>query len=125
PAFAYAGAALHRLSLGAISVPAAYQALLWLTCLAPGLTVFVALARLLGSGWLALPGAFVALTLSLWPGLASGVEGGVHVGMAPARLGWALLPLAVTAPHGWGAGGRPFPTPTPGPLTAGNVAGPP
>ena len=118
PAFAYAGAALHRLSLGAISVPAAYQALLWLTCLAPGLTVFVALARLLGSAWLALPGAFVALTLSLWPGLASGVEGGVHVGMAPARLGWALLPLAVTALHGWSEGARPFPTRTLVPLTA-------
>jgi len=118
PAFAYAGAALHRLSLGAISVPAAYQALLWLTCLAPGLTVFVALARLLGSAWLALPGAFVALTLSLWPGLASGVEGGVHVGMAPARLGWALLPLAVTALHGWSEGARPFPVRTLVPLTA-------
>ena len=97
---------------------AAYQALLWLTCLAPGLTVFVALARLLGSAWLALPGAFVALTLSLWPGLASGVEGGVHVGMAPARLGWALLPLAVTVLHGWSEGARPFPARTLVPLTA-------
>jgi hypothetical protein len=34
----------------------------------------------------------VALTLSLWPALMSGVEGGVHVGMAPARL--ALEPAA-------------------------------
>jgi len=118
PAFAYAGAALHRLSLGAISVPAAYLALLWLSYLAPGLTVFVALARLLGNAWLALPGAFVALTLSLWPGLASGVEGGVHVGMAPARLGWALLPLVVTALGGWSEGARSFPARTVVPLAA-------
>jgi len=55
------------------------------------------LSRVLASGWLALPGAFVTLTLSLWPALMSGVEGGVHVGMAPARLGWALLPLLAAA----------------------------
>src|SRR5207237_721319 len=80
--------------------------------------VFVALARLLGNAWLALPGAFVALTLSLWPGLASGVEGGVHVGMAPARLGWALLPLVVTALGGWSEGARSFPARTVVPLAA-------
>ena len=93
PAFAYAGALLHAVTLGALSVPAAYHVLLWLAYLAPGVTAWIALAPRLASGWLALPGAFVALTLSLWPALASGVEGGVHVGMVPARLAWSALPL--------------------------------
>jgi hypothetical protein len=99
PAFAYAGALLHHASLGALSVPAAYHALVWVAYLAPGVTTFAALTRVLGSGWLALPGAFVALTLSA--GIASGVEGGVHWGMVAARLGWALIPLLLLALVGW------------------------
>src|SRR2546427_4606199 len=91
PGFAYAGALLYTACVGAVSVGAVYQALLWLVYLAPGVTVFAVLARVLRDGWLALPGALVALTLSA--GLASGIEGGVHVGMVAARLGWALLPL--------------------------------
>src|SRR5437867_9340186 len=91
PGFAYAGALLQRASVNALSVSAAYQALVWLAYLAPGLTAFLALARLLRSGWLALPGAFVAMTLSA--GTTSGVEGGVHIGMIGARLAWALIPL--------------------------------
>jgi len=92
PGAAYAGALLHWLSLGALSAEGAYQALVWLAYLLPGLTAYLALARVLGSGWLALPGAFVALTFS---GGTSGVEGGVHIGMLGARLAWALLPLLV------------------------------
>src|SRR3989454_979329 len=91
PGFAYAGALVQRASVNALSVSAAYQALVWIAYLAPGLTAFLALARLLRSGWLALPGAFVALTLSA--GTTSGVEGGVHIGMIGARLAWALVPL--------------------------------
>ena len=91
PGFAYAGALLQRASVNALSVSAAYQALVWIAYLAPGLTAFLALARLLRSGWLALPGAFVALTLSA--GTTSGVEGGVHIGMIGARLAWAFVPL--------------------------------
>jgi hypothetical protein len=95
PGFFYLGALLHAaFDVGGfelVPLAAAYQALLWLTYLAPGLAAFALLARVLGSGWAALPGAFVALTLSA--GVASGVEGGVHVGMLPARLGWALLPV--------------------------------
>ncbi len=91
PGFPYAGALLQRASVNALSVSAAYQALVWIAYLAPGLTAFLALARLLRSGWLALPGAFVALTLSA--GTTSGVEGGVHIGMIGARLAWALIPL--------------------------------
>jgi len=116
PAFAYAGALLHGASLGLLSVAAAYQALLWLTYLLPGLALLQALARLVGDGWLALPAAFVTLTLSA--GLASGVEGGVHVGMAPARLGWALLPLLVLALSRWTESGGRFPVTTVVPLLA-------
>ena len=91
PGFAYATAALHHGSLGALGIDAAYHVLVWLAYAAPGFATFLLLARLLGNGWAALPGAFVALTLSA--GLASGVEGGVHVGMGAARLAWAALPL--------------------------------
>jgi hypothetical protein len=99
PGLSYAGALLHWISLGRLSVETAYHALVWLTYLAPGLTTFALLTRVLGNGWLALPGAFVALTLSA--GLASGVEGGVHVGMVAARLGWALLPLLALLLRRW------------------------
>jgi hypothetical protein len=121
PGFAYAGALVHVASLGLVTVEGAYLMLLWLAYLAPGVTAWIALRRAIGEGWLALPGAFVVLTLSLWPALASGVEGGVHVGMAPARLGWALLPLlaAVLAP--WSAGAGAFPIRTGVPLVAGLV----
>ncbi|MEX2148077.1 MAG: hypothetical protein WED01_13805 [Candidatus Rokuibacteriota bacterium] len=107
PLFSYLGALMPALSAGMITPPAAYQTLLWLTYLAPGVTVFALLARLLGSGWAALPGGFLALTLS--GDIASGVEGGVHVGMAPARLGWSLLPLLLLALLPWLEGRRRLP----------------
>lgn len=91
PGFAYAAAALHALSFGALDVGRAYHACVWIAWAAPGLTAYLLLARVLGNGVLALPGALVALTLSA--GVASGVEGGVHIGMIAARIGWALLPL--------------------------------
>jgi hypothetical protein len=117
PAFAYLGALVHAATLGTLGVPATYQALVWVAHAAPGVSAYVLLARTLGSGWLALPGAFVALTLSLWPTLMSGVEGGVHVGMVPARLGWALLPLLAGALARWTAGGS-FPARSVVPLVA-------
>jgi len=107
PGFAYAGAGLHAVTLGAVSVPTAYQTLVWLAYLAPALTVWLLLRRVLGDGWAALPGAFVALTLSA--GLGSGVEGGVHIGMVAARLAWAMLPLLPLALAGWSDGKRNFP----------------
>jgi len=118
PGFAYAGALIHLVSLGAVTVEGAYQALLWLAYLAPGVTAWIAVRRAVADGWLALPGAFVALTLSLWPALMSGVEGGVHVGMAPARLGWALVPLLAVALARWSEGAGAFPARTAIPLTA-------
>jgi len=99
PGCAYLGALLQRASVNALSVATAYQAIVWIVYLAPGLTTFLALARVLRSGWLALPGAFVALTLSA--GVASGVEGGVRVGMLGARLAWALVPLLLLVLVPW------------------------
>ena len=99
PGFFWLGWLVHRLSLGMLGVPGIYRGLLWLAYLAPGLSAFVLLARLLPNPWLALPGAFVTLTLSA--GLTSGVEGGAHIGMLPARLGWALLPLLLFFLIGW------------------------
>lgn len=95
PGFFYLGALVRWASIGALSVSQTYSVLLWLCWLLPGVAAWLALVLLLGSGWLALPGAFVALTLSA--GVTSGVEGGVHWGMLPARLGWALLPLLLVA----------------------------
>jgi hypothetical protein len=118
PMFAYLVALLHWISLGVLTVPAAYHALLWLAYLAPGVTAWLALRAALGHGGLALPGAFVALTLSLWPALLSGVEGGVRVGMAPARLGWALLPLLAAALMRWSDGAGLFPARAVVPLVA-------
>ena len=100
PGFFYLGALVVQGSFGLVDVAATYQTLLWLTWLAPAVTTFLALARPLGSGWLALPGAFIALTLSA--GVTSGVEGGVHIGMLPARLGWALLPMVLVVSERWG-----------------------
>ena len=109
PALAYAGALVHAAARGTLDVPAVYHALVWLAYLAPGLTAWALLSRVLANGWAALPGAFVALTLSLWPTLMSGVEGGVHVGMVPARVGWALLPLLAATLARWSGGEAPFP----------------
>jgi hypothetical protein len=93
PGFAYVGVVLHQASLGSLSPPAIYQTLLWLIFLAPGVTTFLLLARLVPRPWLALPGALIALTLSAET--MSGVEGGLRIGMVSARLGWGLLPLLV------------------------------
>src|SRR2546428_13482466 len=67
---------------------------------------YVVLARLTGRRWLALAGAFVALTLSA--GLASGVDGGVRTGMVGARLAWALLPSLLGLLARWAEDERPL-----------------
>ena len=99
PGFAYAGVVLHHVSLGLMPPSAIYQTLLWLIFLAPGLTTFLLLARLLPTPWLALPGALIALTISAET--MSGVEGGLRIGMVSARLSWALLPLLVLTVIRW------------------------
>ena len=107
PGFAYLGALLHLGSFGALAVPAAYHTLTWIAYVTPALTTFALLTRLLGEGWSALVGAFLALTLSA--GIASGVDGGVHWGMVAARLAWALLPLLILVLSPWVEATSPLP----------------
>ena len=95
PGFFYVGAVLHTLALGLLTPETLYQVLLWITYLLPGLATYWLLTRVLGDGWLALPGAFLAMTLSA--GTRSGVEEGLRWGLAAARLGWGLLPLLAVA----------------------------
>jgi len=111
PGAAYLTALLAWPARGVVSLETVYHGVVWLTYLLPGVTTLVALSRLAGSAWLALPGAFVALTLSA--GVTSGVEGGVHVGMVGARLAWALLPLLLWVLVPWIDGDRPAPPAVP------------
>lgn len=97
PAFAYLAALVHALTAGTLPVERAYHTVVWVAYLAPGVATWVLLQRVLGDGWLALPPAFIALTLSA--GIASGVEGGVRVGMVAARLAWALVPVTLLVLH--------------------------
>jgi len=97
PGFSYVGAALHYASFARLHLAAAYLVLLWITLLLPGVTTYLLLARVLGSPWLALPGAFVALILSA--GSRSGIEEGMRWGLVAARFGWGLLPLLALALH--------------------------
>jgi hypothetical protein len=103
PGWFYAGSVLSWLSFGTLAPAVIYQTLLWITWLAPGLGAFALLQRLVGSGWLALPGSVLVLTFTGDPGggSASGVEGGVHIGMVAARLAWALLPLLALSLMRW------------------------
>jgi hypothetical protein len=95
PGWFYPPALLVWLTFGVVKPAFAYQLMLWVTYLAPGATAFLLLRRLLGNPWCALPGAFLTLAFAGDPsgGSASGVEGGVHMGMVAARFAWALLPL--------------------------------
>ncbi len=104
PGAAWLGAAIHQASMGAVGVPAAYQSVLWIAWVLPGMATFALLTRLLGSGWLALPGAFIALTLSAES--RSGVEEGLRWGLVAARLGWGLLPLVALSLVNWVEGAR-------------------
>jgi len=107
PGWFYVAAALTWLTFGLLPVPASYHALVWITYLAPAVTAFLFLCHLFreraDASWLALPGAFVVLTLTGDPagGTASAVEGGVRIGMVGARLAWALLPLIALALARW------------------------
>jgi len=106
PGFAWLGALVHAAALGALAPAAVYQALLWVAWVLPGAATYALLRRLLGDPWLALPGAFVALTLSA--GCRSGVEEGLRWGLVAARLGWGVLPLLAWSLLDWAErGGRP------------------
>jgi hypothetical protein len=99
PGAAYVGAVLQVFSLGALGSEAVYQTLLWVIYVLPGATTYLLLVRILGRPWLALPGAFLALTLS--GGSRSGVEEGLRWGLIAARLGWSLLPLLALSLRPW------------------------
>lgn len=99
PGYVYLGALIYYGAFGVLSPATIYQVLLWVIYLIPGVATFWLLARILPSPWLALPAAFVALTLSA--GTRSGVEGGLRVGMIAARLGWGLLPLLALSLVPW------------------------
>ena len=81
-----------------------YRLLCAVVFLAPGLTTYALLARVVGDRWLALPGAFLALTLSA--DLRGGVEAGLRWGSLTTRLGLAWLPLLALALRPWIEGGR-------------------
>ena len=102
PGFAWLGALVHLAAGGVLDVTTVYQILLWLAWLLPGVAVFALLRRALGDPWLALPGAFVALTLSA--GCRSGVEEGLRWGLIAARLGWGFLPLLAWGLLRWAEG---------------------
>jgi hypothetical protein len=102
PGFAWLGALIHLVAGGALDLAAVYQILVWLAWLLPGAAVYALLRRALGDPWLALPGAFVALTLSA--GCRSGVEEGLRWGLVGARLGWGVLPLLALSLFRWAEG---------------------
>jgi len=107
PGAAWLGAVLHAASLGALDAARSYQAVLWIAWMLPGIATFALLTRVLGNGWLALPGAFVTLTLSA--GSRSGVEEGLRWGLIAARLGWGVLPLVALSLVAWVEGTRRMP----------------
>jgi hypothetical protein len=91
PGFAILGAAIRAVLLWRPSIETVYRLLCAVVFLAPGVTTYVLLTRVLGDRWLALPAAFLALTLS--GDLRGGVEVGVRWGTLTTRLGLAWLPL--------------------------------
>jgi hypothetical protein len=111
PGAAYLGALIAWPGQGVLSLETAYVIVVWLAYLLPGVTTYAVVARLAGNGWLALPAGFVALTLT--GSVASGVEGGVHIGMLGARLAWALLPALLWTLAPWIDGERPMPAAAP------------
>ena len=104
PGLALVGALLRALLLWRPSVETVYRLLCVVVFLAPGVTTYVLLARVVGDRWLALPGAFLALTLSA--DLRGGVEAGLRWGTLTTRLGLAWLPLLALALRPWVESGR-------------------
>jgi hypothetical protein len=105
PGFALVGAAIRGLALWQLSVDTVYRLLCAVVLLLPALTVYWLLVRVLDDGWLALPPAFVALTLSA--GLRGGVEESVRWGILTPRLSLGLLPLLALSLAPWLETGRP------------------
>jgi hypothetical protein len=96
--------ALRLLSLWRLSVESVYQVLCGVLLLLPAVGTFLLVARVAGDRWLALPPAFLALTLSA--GLRGGVEESLRWGILTARLGLGLLPLLALSLRPWIEAGR-------------------
>jgi hypothetical protein len=104
PGFALLGAAIRAALLWRPSVETVYRLLCAVIYLAPGVTAYALLGRVVGNRWLALPPAFLALTLSA--DLLGGVEAGLRWGTLTTRLGLAWLPLLALAVRPWVEGER-------------------
>jgi hypothetical protein len=104
PGFALLGAAIRAVLLWRPTVETVYRLLCAAIFLAPGVTTYALLARVVGSGWLALPAAFLALVVSA--DLRGGVEAGLRWGSLTTRLGLAWLPLLALSLRPWIEGGR-------------------
>jgi len=105
PGFALAGAAIRLLALWQPSAELVYQLLCGVIFLLPAFATFALVRSVLGDGWLALPPAFLALTLSAE--LRGGVEESLRWGMLTSRLSVGLLPLLALALRPWIDAGRP------------------
>jgi hypothetical protein len=98
------GAAIRAVLLWHPSAETVYRLLCAVVLLAPGVTTYALLVRVVGDRWLALPPAFLALALSA--DLRGGVEAGLRWGTLTTRLGLAWLPLLALALRPWVDGGR-------------------
>jgi hypothetical protein len=104
PGFALLGGVLRAVLLWRPDVEATYRLLCAIVLVAPGVTTYALMARVLGDRWLALPPAFLALALSAH--LPSGMEAGLRWGTLTSRLAAAWLPLLALAFRPWIEAGR-------------------
>jgi len=105
PGFVILGALIRLLSFWQLSVEHVYQLLCAATFLLPAATTYLLVARTVEDRWLALPSAFLALTLS--GALRGGVEEGLRWGMLTSRLALGVLPLLLLSFRSWLDRGRP------------------
>ena len=105
PGFAIVGAVIRAMLLWQPSVETVYRLLCAVIFLAPGVTTYALVARVVGNRWLALPPAFLALVVSA--DLRSGVEAAVRWGGLTTRLAVAWLPLLALSLRPWIETGRP------------------
>jgi len=104
PGLVLAGAALRLLGLWQLSPESVYQLLCGVALLLPALGTFWLVRRVVDDAWLALPPAFLALTLSA--GLRAGVEESLRWGGLTSRLSLGCLPFLVLALRPWVEHGR-------------------
>jgi hypothetical protein len=104
PGFVILGALIRLVALGHLSVETTYQVLCGFTLLLPAAGTYALMAGTLENPWLALPPAFLALTLSAE--LRGGVEESLRWGMVTSRLALGGLPFLALALRPWVERGR-------------------